>query len=568
MAGAAAGRRVPWWVLVLGVAGWFVANLLWLVRFRQGQPLNIDEAGYLAMALNDLHGFERGGVGEWVAAVFWPGIQSPLTPAATSLAFVVTGPRLFLGLVLVLLAGAATLLVTAALAARVGRPHVAWLSVVLVAGSPSLIMMSRQYIFAVPATLVAVATLYALVRSDGLARLPWVLVAGLGLGLLPLTRTMTLAYVPGFVLAAIIPALVAQGRARRLLHGVAGLVVAFAVATPWLYRSRDLVFGYLTSFGYGSQSTSYANPATSRLSSILLVATNELFLPLFVVFAVGGLLAAAYAVAALRRGERPAVLRVAATSPLTACAVVVLWGAVALMSSRNSGSGFATPLIPPAAVIAAWGIARFATARRAGWQRAVALGVAAAVPTATALGALVPSSAMAVPRYVAIPSLGNVVVTEGRDLDPAYNLTSRRGGDNDASYGDEWAEVNEELGERLLDGTTARPDLAAGFRGFYVNVNTLQLEVLQDRPVGIAMVQVDPVTTTDAEGFRAWLTGGDAAAACHLLTSPGEVNEFKPFVDEAALVQVAAEVGFTPVEEFETPDGRTITLWERAGAGC
>lgn len=562
-------RRLPARaVLVLAVVAWFAANLWWLDRYRRGQPLNIDEAGYLSMALNDYRGWERAGWGEWVAAVFWPGVQSPLTPAATSVAFVVAGPRLGLGFVVVLLAGAASLLVTAALANRLGRPHVVWLSVLLAGGSPSLLMMSRQFIFAIPVTLVVIATLYALVRSDGLARLPWALAMGLGLGLLPLTRTMALAFVPGILLAALVPALAGEGRARRLLHGLVAVALAVAVAAPWLYRSRDLVFGYLTSFGYGAQSSAYTNDAATRLGSALLVVVKELFVPLSVVFAVGWVLAAGYAIASLRGTDRRQGIRRVAMSPLTACVTFVLVGVAALATSRNAGSGFATPLIPPAAVVTAWGISTFAGTRVVAWQRVTALSVAAAVPATTLVAFFVPGSPFAVPRYVILPSLGTVIVTEGRDLDPAYNLTARRGADNNPTYGDEWAEVNEELGARLLDGTTERPDLAAGFRGFYVNVNTLQVEVLQDQAVGVPMAQIDPLTLAGAEAYRGWLTVGDAANACHLLTSPGQVNEFKPFVDTDALVQVAAESGFAPVEEFETPDGRTITLWERESAGC
>lgn len=64
------------------------------------------------------------------------------------------------------------------------------------------------------------------------------------------------------------------------------------------------------------------------------------------------------------------------------------------------------------------------------------------------------------------------------------------------------------------------------------------------------------------------MTAGGAATSCHLMTSPGAVNEFRPLVDTARLVKAASDVGFTAVDQVSLPDGRSVTVWERHGKGC
>jgi hypothetical protein len=58
--------------------------------------------------------------------------------------------------------------------------------------------------------------------------------------------------------------------------------------------------------------------------------------------------------------------------------------------------------------------------------------------------------------------------------------------------------------------------------------------------------------------------GGDAASACQLVTASGTVGEIRPAIIEAYIVQAARDAGFYPVENWNLPDQRIVTLWRRA----
>ena len=101
----------------------FVAiGAVWLWRFRRGQPLDIDEAGYLAIAVNDYRGLTDGGPGGLWDAVMGPSIQAPLMTALTAPVFLVTGPGVLPGLLVPLAFGGVLLVAAYALGREVGGP--------------------------------------------------------------------------------------------------------------------------------------------------------------------------------------------------------------------------------------------------------------------------------------------------------------------------------------------------------------------------------------------------------------------------------------------------------------
>ena len=70
-------------VVAATIVGLVATNVVWLWRFPYGFPLGIDEAGYLATALNYTAAFESGGImGLWDAFMH-PSPQAPLVPLLT-----------------------------------------------------------------------------------------------------------------------------------------------------------------------------------------------------------------------------------------------------------------------------------------------------------------------------------------------------------------------------------------------------------------------------------------------------------------------------------------------------
>ena len=98
----------------------FLINARWVLLYRRGQPLDIDEAGYLSIALLDYHALVREGVERWFATVWLPSIQAPLTTAAASLLFYFTGPHVIVGYTVPLLAGTGCILASYFLGKSVG----------------------------------------------------------------------------------------------------------------------------------------------------------------------------------------------------------------------------------------------------------------------------------------------------------------------------------------------------------------------------------------------------------------------------------------------------------------
>lgn len=560
------------WLLGLVLAGWLLMNVRWLWYYRNGHLLDIDEAGYFGMALGDYYAAGRDGLTGWLRAASATGIQAPLVPAFTSLLMLVAGPHLPVAFAVALLAGLATIVFTYATARRIGGCWLAWVCLALTASAPGLISEARNYHFAAAATAVTAATGYVLVRSPGLTSRAAAVAFGALLGLMPLTRTMTLAFVPMLAAAAVAQALAGPHRRRSLANCALALAVATVVVGSWLAFNGGLVLRYLIGYGYGAQSTEYGsesgllNPAAWLVR--LQIWLYEDHLP-HVAILLAGLGAALVAMLRVRRqtGTRAfATTTVAALrSPLFPLVTLALGGFAALLSTSNTGLQFALPLLPATVIIAGWGLSRAPAELRAVTPLAVA---------SVVLLAVVPMidrrTPMAGVSTVRVPVVGDVAVTDGRGTTEIY-----LGGTVGPAHAQEWSELSSWAAESVL-AETRSPVVAFGFRDRLFNVNTVQLAVLRDVRYGVYMAQIDPFWIGDTYAdYRRWLTApngglnGDADRACYLFTVNGAINEFLPSVDQDAMVDAAIDADFISIAERRLPnETATVTLWQRHQSGC
>src|SRR5262249_22525421 len=112
---------------------------------------------------------------------------------------------------------------------------------------------------ALPTAAFLACAVYAVLRSDGMRRRRWAIAAGAALGLMLLSRTMAVAFVPGVYAAALLAMLARERTAlgsRFLNLGLLTLTGA-AVAATWYVKTLQPVLDYLTGFGYGAQSAYY-----------------------------------------------------------------------------------------------------------------------------------------------------------------------------------------------------------------------------------------------------------------------------------------------------------------------
>jgi 4-amino-4-deoxy-L-arabinose transferase-like glycosyltransferase len=565
----APGLRIEYahFFAIAAVLLWFVANLAWLSANRSGGPRNIDEDGYFALALNSYFAGQRDGWSAWVSTAFAAGLQAPLVPAVTSALFFVTGPRFATALAVVVAAGAITIYLVYALARRASGRRAGWIALILIATLPGLIQLSRTFIFATPAAAVTVAAVYALVRSRCMTSWRWSLIFGVLVGLMPLSRTMTVAFVPGLVAVVFFQLIfVPGGRKARSARALVAGAVAAVVAGLWLVPSWDIVLGYLTGYGFGDHADEYSGGASLVFGPALASLARTTFLTHLLLFVAALVVGVFLARKTVRRRGWKAVLKSAPAHPAVMSGVVVAEGMLALLSSRNGGLGFALPLLPLAVIAAA---ACFASASRILTRRWVARGLVAAVtvpPLFLSLMFVFSDSNLAAPRNMVLPGVGSIPVTQGEGLDPAYGITVTDFGGAQVRQG-AWTSANDRLFDVLMQySPTGEPlPLAFGFRNYYVNVNSTQVRVLLEQESPVPVAQIDPTSLAPSiDGYSAWLSSGNAGGSCMLLTSSGTQDEFTPVADQALLERAATTSGFVQQASLVLPDERVVHIWLRA----
>jgi hypothetical protein len=551
-------------LLAAAVTAFVALGAVWLWRFRRGEPLDIDEAGYLLIAVNDYRGLTDGGLAGWWDAVMAPSVQAPLTTALTTPVYVVTGPSILPAFIVPLAFGGVLLLAAFALGREVGDRRVGWLTLALTAGAPVVIMFYRSYLFPVPAAATTAMMLWAIARSRNFEDRRWSAAAGVCVGLVALSRTLTLAFIPALVVVGVVAVAVGPARGRRLVNLVLAAVVAAAVAAPWYLHNGRAVWDYLTSFGYGSARSAYGNDQSLvsldswRESARYVMATAGL--PLVLLWLLAAVLLIAVAVTKGRQAGLARTVASSARSLLMPSLIWAGWGLAALTSSGNKGTGFITPLVPALAVLTAWVIVRCPRIPR----RAL-MAAAVVVLVANTAASFDPRSSLAEPRSVHLPWLGNSVVTNGAgsiqnyirggQVNPGTGQFTRRQGRAWQRSGRQLTKLLNELGPAFV---------VFGFRHRLVNVNTIQLEQRLAGRDPIPLTMVDPIAVpNDREAIAEYLTTGDAATSCLLLTARGLAFEIEPVVDADLMALAARAAGFVRRTTLELPDRRTVVVWRR-----
>lgn len=551
------------WPLLVVLCVYFVSGLVWLLKYRAGQPFDIDEAGYLTIALHDMHALHDGGLSAWLSAVEEPTGQAPAMTALASLVLCVFGPHPLVALCVPMLIGAVPLVVVWAMARRIAGRSAAVVATVMAMATPGFLNYSRDFHFACAATATTALALYALWRSAGAASLRWSVALGLCIGLMPLSRTMTVAFVPALAGAALICAMAEPGRRRRIRNLLVAGLVSAGVASSWLAVNGNahVVWVYLRGYGYGRAAAAYGS-SSSWFSSARLEATAQSVLD-YVYLPLGAVLLVAAVMTVARAANRIWVsgIVVAIRSPLFPAAVLVAGGVLAMTSSENQGSAFVAPLVPPGCLLAA--VVGLRTGRRVA---TAVLGSCAVLITLTAASPLL------------LPGLtrgGAVTTLPGhlwaRDWSGAgimeQNVLSAlepNSGDNRKAlqYGRAWVAFNRSLAVSF----SRQPGVpvALGFQDALLNTSSLALqEALMAQPgpyfVGVPRAVIDDTRAA----YLTWMRGPAMAPVGTLLIVDGASRGYVPVVTADAMKAAAAEAGFAFADTRRMPDGRVLEMWDR-----
>lgn len=557
-------------VLLVGlVVG--ASNLLWTAQNRPDGSWSADEAGYIAHALRieraprDLTPGDAGPLSTALGPlVVMQGTTGPLVPATSAVATTVGARSIQWATVtqplfIAIAAAAVAAIVSATSTRRDLRPVVAG---IVVLGLPVSVLSARSYQFAGAAAAALALATWALVASDR-GRRRWRMVAfGAAVGALALTRTMTVAFVPGIVLGACV---VIDWSRRSIVNAGLAAGTAVAVGVPWWVYSWQWVSEYLLRYGYGDLASEYGR---GGLSGRLVERLTNVVVDTRLLGAVGAVTIAAVAVTALRSravlGQRGSAVpqgawrRVLVRHRLT-CALAVIVGAgyVALLSSTNSGIWFDVPL----EVLAV----------------ALVVSLAAALPSRVRLGLGAAAVVLAMGNIYGIGRLAQS--EEPRPSGPAQRVATALFADmyratsmlqtNDPSLhltrelrvaaADAWWEPHRQMARAIdrLRGDGKSLHLTISGSSNLVNYNSLML--VQEIESGRAAGGDTPDTTAAdlSSSVEPWQ--GDSARVVIVI----ETSLAPPFpIDAEAprLLDLALKSGWEPTEEVELPDGGQITV--------
>jgi 4-amino-4-deoxy-L-arabinose transferase-like glycosyltransferase len=551
-------------MLFLGIG----ARWIWL--YRHGLALDIDEAGYLCISLIDYYGLHFGGVRGWIAAIEMPSIQAPLTTALSSLVYTVVGPHAIAGFAVPLVAAAGCIAGTYALGCSLRSPRAGLLAAVLVASCPAIVIYARSYQFSMPATCVTTFALVAMLRSQRFRSIGWSLAFGVCLGLMPLARTMTLAFIPGLGAAAFIVVVVdPANRPRRLLMLSGAFILGILVAATWLWRNGLLVAQYLLNFGYGARALEYG-PQSSKLGLDAWLSTaqtfaHEVYAPHFLLILLGVLALPAIALREVARcGVWPTARRIL-SAPILPVTVFAAEAILVLTTSSNKGSGFFAPVVPALLLLSLWAFQRLGGSRPARAAVSALVAAVALVATVPLLDLRTPFA----PEWVAnLPVLGGVTVTDGRSTLQRDEARAGYGSQNAAEPIDDmtsraWINLSGWTADMLNQRFGIHATVMFGFRNELYNVNTLNLMQLLRIDSAFGVRQVEPgVTGESVTGYLGWIRT-EGADACALLTSDRVSGDFRPAINRAFMEEAARQSNFIPALHWPAPDGQIITMWTR-----
>jgi Dolichyl-phosphate-mannose-protein mannosyltransferase len=563
-------RPLPDLLLLAAIALLFALHVAWLARFRFGYVTEWDESGYISIALRNTHALSADGPFSLISTVLEQGVQAPLVPLAAVLPNIVFGTGVDASLLVEPAFFALLVAATYAIARRLTTPWWALLAALVVATAPVVSDYTRIFHFSVPAAALLSSALWALMKSEGLTRRRWAIACGLLLGLMVLARSMTIAYLPGFAVAAALPILLSGNRRReRLVNFVLLCLVGAVLAGLWYLPNAESVGSYLLNFGYGAESEAYG-AEHSKLSIAywtreIGAVVDELYVPLSAALALCALAALASALAArgrlgASREELTGWLRTDAALAL----VIVAEGYVALTSSKNQGTAFALPWLPVLIVLVCAAAAKIN-------QRPLRVAAAVLLATVALLNLTMKGdviSGLSEPQTADLPLLGEKTVIDGRGI--VQNEVA------DAGYPTgpltepmpelekEWLPFAGELARAMTDYAEAHgeePNVAWGFDDLLLNNTRIGLgsELALSRPLPTLFLKPFPEGDS-AASYRQQMREADSNLVIVGERGPGITGIH---LTRGRVEAAARELGFGPVKDFTAPDGRDLTVWWR-----
>lgn len=346
-------RPIGFGAVVAWIVGCVLLPLLALQTKRSVGGSNVDDYLYASLTLSMGRPLRPAA---WMDSVLNTGSISPLVPALTSLTRWDATP--YMSTVTQLIFLSLLFWNSRGIALQLQEPHPTLLALAASTFS-AMIGWAVMFHFAVAASALLAACVWAYVASEGLTRWGPTLLFGSSLGALTLARSVALVYVVA-LLVAVAWHLLRQPHDIRRVRGLAIAGTAMLlIAAPWWLRSGSRVINYLTAAGYDSAS-GFAPDATvpERVATRVAHTITEWGWPVVVTLALLVTLWIASAVIEHKTPMEVTVL-VSPTRDLRRMLLLLVGAGLAILSSSsNLGTAFSLPFAPLVIVAVASGSAR------------------------------------------------------------------------------------------------------------------------------------------------------------------------------------------------------------------
>lgn len=547
-------RRTDWWqgarefaarhpalctLLLTAIVG--LGHAIWIWKHRMVGTFDPDEAGYLA----DAFGFKRmlwtDGPAGLMEEIGRTG-TAPLVPLVSA-AWLFVGPddprwaMLVQPGFMVLAATSIT-----ATSRRLVGPGTAIAAGLAFVSFPTVILATQDYNYGLAPTAFLGVALWALMASDRCTN-RWVFVVGPAVAAMLLSRTMTIAFLPGVLLAGVI---CAGRRPRALARFGLSMLIAVAIAAPWYIAQQAEIFGYLTAYGYGDR-TGYFEDST--IWSRLLERPLTLFASTGIWAGLALLTSTAWVLVRHRKHLLSRSRRYLESSDRAMLFVVLVSGFAALLSTRNVGSWFDLPLVVPLMPLGAEIISATAT-----WFRRAVLVVGSAMGAFSLL-----TSWWIIPYGVLVPFASGYEYALS-DVDASFGPQHR---DTISVLAEHWRLSHSEIARYLMD-RDAQTGVVVEVTGNTLLFNNNNLELASEIEGNDLDTRVPDTLGSEqdrAEHLAPMAYDDQGRLVKRLIVATdSRRNLFIPDMHKDEFLVEAHDRGWVPIRRFTLPNGHRVEI--------
>jgi hypothetical protein len=554
-------------ILALAAAG---SNVLWVQHNRFGLALTIDEAGYMSQAIAYANALKYGGVSAWFAALSYPTKFAPLSPIVSSVMMAKLGINENIAFYTHILFYAGLVLITFWWVRERSSRGAAIAAALLVASLPDIVLYTRTYQYGVPTAFFFLLANFAYFKADRFSSWGWSTVLGGALGLMLLSRTMSIAFLPAFGLVWLLDS--GKVLSRRLGQLALSVTVFLLVALPWYALNFKEIFGYLFSFGYGVHSAEYGMGATSVLSLGYLASRiqglmDSLYLFHFVVVFL------LFWFCVLRQVRTWMRARQIEDRSVIVPTLIVLLCVIILFSSKNRGSGFEIPLFSVMIFCVACTID--VQLERRALRTATYLGLSLCAIVVGYYQSTT-SACDSAPDLVVRPLLSRTPIRVCdsyvdqyiRAGDGIHRVDRSKWSRISREDQKEWRRVSSELANRLHDVDASKSMVIYLTRNRLVNVNTVMLEFIKQFSYILPAAQIEPGTLVSDADYAKWFADATRTKTCAVVMMSDVGGDFFPRPRLDVLKKIVEDRGFVLATRVPTPVAGTYAeLWTSKG-GC